>query len=107
MQTSNCDQLHVKDGLSPLQVYELHGTLGRLQCAGLCCDELWPADDDFILRLRTDPDWIPACPRGCGRCLRPNAMIFGDDALVYGAIEARQKRFNDFRESCQGNYIVL
>jgi NAD-dependent SIR2 family protein deacetylase len=107
VQTSNCDQLHVKDGLSPLQVYEIHGTLGRLQCAGPCCGELLPADDDFILRLRTEPNWVPMCPRGCGRCLRPNVMIFGDDALVDTAINAQQKRFSDFLESSQGNYIVL
>lgn len=107
VQTSNCDQLHVKDGLSPLQVYEIHGSLGHLQCAGPCCRELWPADNDFIFRLRTEPDWIPMCPRDCGRCLRPNVMIFEDDALIDTVINAQHQRFADFLESCQDNYIVL
>eukprot|EP00729_Bicosta_minor_P005388 gene5388-4616_t len=40
--TSNCDQLHVKAGAPAESLYEIHGTVSKVQCANQCCDDLWP-----------------------------------------------------------------
>jgi len=96
VQTSNCDQLHVKAGLSSDSVFEVHGSLGRLQCAAPCSSQLWPADSAFLTRLHEEPSWVPLCPRGCGHCLRPNVMIFGDSSLVHSELDSQASRLKAF-----------
>jgi NAD-dependent SIR2 family protein deacetylase len=95
VETSNCDQLHAKAGLGHDALLEIHGSLGRLQCAGPCAPDLLPADGAFLARLRDEPDWVPSCPK-CARCLRPNVMIFGDDCLVFDELDREQAREKEF-----------
>jgi len=98
VKTSNCDMLHVQAGTSPDSVLEIHGSLGRLQCSGPCCDKLQPVDDAFLTRLRNEPDWVPRCPECKNHCLRTNVMIFDDYALVYDAIQQQENSFDAFEE---------
>jgi hypothetical protein len=100
VQTSNCDQLHAAAGLSSDRLWEIHGSLARLQCSGPCCTELWPADAAFLERLEREPAWVPMCPRCAGTprpaCLRPNVMIFGDHKLVSGELDAQEERLRAY-----------
>ena len=98
-QTSNCDGLHVKAGLSPDQVEEIHGSLSRVQCSGPCSDELYPVDDDFVQHLREDPNWVPRCPNCNKCCLRPNVMIFKDTALVHSRLDEESNNFDVFEKN--------
>ena len=76
--------LHVKAGLNPDSLYELHGSLGYIQCSQRCCDDLLPVDSAFIERLKHDhEDWYPRCSK-CDEAMRPNVMIFCDNCLVDG-----------------------
>lgn len=86
--TSNCDQLHLQAGLDASNIYEIHGSLGSLQCAKPCCAKLWPADDAFRGRLEREPK---------DACLRPNVMVFGDtDTLVPAQYNAQLENFERF-----------
>jgi NAD-dependent SIR2 family protein deacetylase len=106
VQTSNCDMLHERAGMSADAVYEIHGSLGRLQCADECCDTLYPADTAFLERLEANPNLVPRCPH-CASCLRPNVMIFGDDKLVYSEIGRQKDNFSAFKEKFDGNWLVI
>ena len=59
-------------------VREIHGSLGRLQCSGPCCDDLIPVNQQFLTRLEQEPNWVPRCSQCNAACLRPNVMIFGN-----------------------------
>ena len=48
--TSNCDQLHVKAGAPAASLHEIHGTVGKVQCANHCTDELWPVDQGYVVQ---------------------------------------------------------
>lgn len=107
--TSNCDELHVKAGADPSNIRELHGSLGSLQCSCPCSQSLHPVDEAFVARLANtkEPDWVPRCPECKCSCLRPNVMIFGDNALVPDKIDEQQTRFQSFLKECGDKFVVL
>lgn len=94
--TSNCDQLHVKAGAPAASLHEIHGTVGKVQCANHCTDELWPVDQGFKTRLEQDETWVPRCPH-CDYALRPNVMIFGDNKLVSTGIDEQEANEDAFK----------
>jgi NAD-dependent SIR2 family protein deacetylase len=105
--TSNCDGLHEMAGLPKERIYEVHGSLSRLQCSGPCENTLYPVDYDFVEELRQDNTWkVPRCSN-CSRCLRPNVMIFGDNALVNDVLEDQSVRRRNFLLERDDNFIVL
>ena len=101
VETSNCDCLHLRAGLAPLSLREIHGSLSRLQCSVPCCQTLRQVDEAFLCRLEAEPDWVPMC-EACGTaCLRPNVMIFGDTRLVDSVITSQAGRAKDFVDMWQ------
>lgn len=96
--TSNCDMLHVSAGLPEENIFEIHGSLGYLQCSRPCDQTLYPVDESFLLRLRDEPLWVPMCPECKTHCLRPNVMIFGDYALVDRRLDEQEERFQQFKK---------
>lgn len=79
--TSNVDGHFQRAGFDPDRVYEVHGSIGHLQCAGPCPGSgTWPAGD---LEIAIDPETmravgeLPRCSR-CGGTARPNILMFGD-----------------------------
>lgn len=109
--TSNCDGLHIaRDGCAgadaATNLYEVHGSLSRVQCSAGCSDTLWPVDEAFVTRLREEPEWVPMCPECHEDCLRPNVMIFGDDKLEHSVLRKQQKNLNAFQEK-NSSWIVL
>lgn len=97
VQTSNCDGLHTSAGVSSEAIYEIHGSLSRVQCSEQCCNEMWPVDDSFVDTLRQNPEYVPMCPKCTEACLRPNVMIFGDYALVSDELANQKKRLDEFK----------
>jgi len=100
VQTSNCDQLHVRAALSADRVMEIHGSLGRVQCAAGCTQRLWPVDGEFLERLRAEPEWVPRCSSCKTACLRPNVMIFMDGSFVDSELQRQQTNLRDFEDAC-------
>lgn len=97
--TSNCDQLHVKAGAPAESLYEIHGTVSKVQCANQCCDDLWPVDARFKERLARETEWVPRCPH-CDYALRPNVMIFGDNKLVFTGLDEQESNESSFVRKC-------
>mgnify|MGYP003385397864 FL=1 len=102
--TSNCDMLHVSAGLPEENVFEIHGSLGYVQCSRPCDQTLYPVDEAFLHRLRDEPDWVPLCPECNIRCLRPNVMIFDDYALVEQRLDGQELRFEQFKARYRNNH---
>ena len=82
--TSNVDGHFQRAGFAAERVFEVHGSIHRLQCLRPCGQHTWPADE---LACEVDPDtlhWVgelPACPR-CGGTARPNILMFADAGWV-------------------------
>jgi NAD-dependent SIR2 family protein deacetylase len=106
--TSNCDMLHERSGVDSERVYEIHGSLGRVQCSTPCTQQLFRVDEKFLQRLRDEPEWVPQCPCCKAACLRPNVMIFGDHALVDLHLSEQERRYTEFKRHFQdGSFVVL
>lgn len=78
--TSNVDGHFQKAGFDEGRIYEVHGTLERLQCIHDCRDLSWsaaefqPVVDNDNLRLLNEP---PKC-HYCHRNARQNVLMFDD-----------------------------
>ncbi len=80
--TTNTDGYHIISGLDESYVYEVHGSMWRLQCMrGSACSygvrknmDVPLCDLDYKSMIATN---LPKCPI-CGELLRPNILMFGD-----------------------------
>lgn len=78
--TSNVDGHFQRAGFAANQVFECHGSIGQLQCAANCTNDIWPSDelkldvDEATIRCRYE---LPRC-RNCSDIARPNILMFGD-----------------------------
>ncbi len=84
--TTNTDGYHIISGLDESLIYEVHGSMWRLQCMGgnSCVygvrknSDVPLCDLDYGTMTATN---LPKCPE-CGRLLRPNILMFGDWGYV-------------------------
>ena len=78
--TSNVDGHFQRAGFSPEQVYEVHGTIGAMQCLDDCGAGIFSAESHSVVvdhsTMRAVPP-LPQCPN-CGGLARPNILMFGD-----------------------------
>lgn len=77
--TSNVDGQFQKAGFAGSKVWEIHGSIHRLQCLMTCTDDIYhndapDIDVDMSTMLARDYPMCPACPAP----LRPNILMFGD-----------------------------
>lgn len=105
--TSNVDGHFQKAGFPEVEIWEVHGSLGRLQCTEPCDSALWEAID----RVRVDVETmraldIPRCPR-CGAVARPNVLMFGDDRWVEERAALQRARFEAFLEAAADPLLVV
>lgn len=94
--TSNVDGHLQRVGFEPEHIVECHGSLGRVQCARPCTDEVWSADG---VNVEVDVDYLaradqplPACPR-CGGLARPNVCMFIDLLWVARPTTLREEAY--------------
>ena len=84
--TTNTDGYHIISGLDKSYVYEVHGSMWRLQCMnGSSCSygvkenmDVPLCDLDYETMTASN---LPICPN-CGSLLRPNILMFGDWSYV-------------------------
>lgn len=106
--TSNVDGHFQKAGFSEDRILECHGSIHFVQCAGVCSNQIWPADDiqleidDATIRCRSD---LPRCPR-CGYVARPNIVMFGDNDCLWGRQEEQRLRYARWCERVAGRNVV-
>lgn len=83
--TSNVDGQFQKAGFSDAQVWEIHGSIHRLQCAQPCTDNVWSASEIVPITDDSLCKWVgsklPSCPR-CRKIARPNIFMFDDFAWI-------------------------
>lgn len=78
--TSNVDAHFKKAGYDEQRIYEVHGTLERMQCFENCKNRSWlstefqPVVDNENYRLLSEK---PVCP-DCGKMARQNVLMFND-----------------------------
>ena len=91
--TSNVDGQFQKAGFAADRVVECHGSIHHFQCANLCTDSIWEADDEQISVDETTfraRDPLPRC-RHCGGLARPNILMFGDGSWIGNRSEAQHQ----------------
>lgn len=106
--TSNVDGHFQKAGFSPDCILECHGSIHFMQCARVCSDQIWSADDlhleidDATVRCRSE---LPRCPR-CSYVARPNIVMFGDADCLWGRQQAQRRRYAQWCERVEGRKVV-
>ena len=107
--TSNVDGHFQKAGFEEERIVECHGSLGHLQCATPCHDEIWDAAelelmvDEAVFRA-DEP--LPECPR-CGGLARPNVLMFGDWHWLPHRTAAQERRLTAWLEGTAGSALVV
>jgi NAD-dependent SIR2 family protein deacetylase len=106
--TSNVDGHFQKAGFAEDRIFECHGSIHHLQCARLCCSQIWPAED---ISVAIDEEAfrallpLPSCSR-CGGVARPNIVLFDDlDCLPTRTAEQR-RRYRDWFRPISGRRLV-
>ena len=83
--TSNVDGQFQKAGFADAQVFEIHGSIHRLQCMGPCHGSAWSADGVVPQTDDAMCEWIgprlPSCPK-CRGLARPNILMFNDSHWI-------------------------
>ncbi|KIX13376.1 NAD-dependent deacetylase [Dethiosulfatarculus sandiegensis] len=85
--TQNIDGLHVRGGVAPEAMWELHGTVAKTSC--LSCKKHME-DTEAVLKRFEVGELDPACPL-CGGILKPATISFGqslDQNVLQGAAQA-------------------
>lgn len=80
VQTTNTDGYHLRSGISADRVYEIHGSMWRLQCLDGHRDLVW--DNTQVPLCELDEESMLVAPESIPRFqehqLRPNILMFGD-----------------------------
>ena len=89
--TQNIDGYHRAAGSK--NVYEIHGSLGTLDCTECAWSESFELDDGSVARLATMQQTLPPrCPQ-CNAVIRPRVVLF-EEMLPLNVIEEFQYEFN-------------
>jgi NAD-dependent SIR2 family protein deacetylase len=78
--TTNTDGYHLRSGASPDKVYEVHGSMWRLQLVSGSTSPVWDNTEVPLCDLdeRTMTVKPESMPRSHGSLLRPNILMFDD-----------------------------
>jgi NAD-dependent SIR2 family protein deacetylase len=107
--TSNVDGHFQKAGFPPERAYEVHGSIGAMQCLAECGVGIFPA---YPYSLDIDPDSmravspLPTCP-GCGGLARPNVLMFGDWGWDSSRSDAQQRRLRSWLSLVADSRVVV
>ena len=107
--TSNVDGQFQRAGFDPDQVYEVHGSIGHLQCTRDCGA---PIRSSAAAAETVDPETLlatgglPACP-ACGALARPNILMFGDSGWDSSRSDLQHERYLDWLSGLAGARLVV
>ena len=82
--TTNTDGYHLRSGCPQDRIKEVHGSMWRLQCLGVCHQDFWENYSVPLCQLNhetMEADDFPICPQ-CGGIARPHILMFGDGEYV-------------------------
>lgn len=113
--TSNVDGQFQKAGFAEEQIWEIHGSIHRLQCLKPCSEDIFLnslPDIEVDMTSMTARSW-PSCPRCSGSSageetpLRPNILMFGDYAFNDAGSYSQQLGWNRFLAEHSGKKLVI
>lgn len=96
--TSNVDDAFARSGFDRERIYEVHGTLSKLQCTRNCGVGIFPSD---AATVTIDPATfravgeLPKCCR-CGSLARPNVLMFNDVGYDFTNNCREESKFEHF-----------
>jgi NAD-dependent SIR2 family protein deacetylase len=96
--TTNTDGYHLRSGCPADKVMEVHGSMWRLQCLGVCSYDFWDEPSPTLCELNNETmtaSRYPTCPR-CRGTARPHILMFGDGEYV--GHPAQDKNFQNFAQ---------
>jgi len=82
--TTNTDGYHIRSGCPPEKIKEVHGSMWRLQCLGVCTHDFWDETSPSLCDLNSETmtaSRYPTCPK-CRGTARPHILMFGDAEYV-------------------------
>ena len=93
--TSNVDGQFQKAGFPEDRIFEVHGSIHRMQCMGHDCST-WSAES-FVPQIDEEQcqliSELPRCPT-CNSLARPNILMFGDWGWHDGTAELHEMQLN-------------
>lgn len=113
--TSNVDGQFQKAGFAEKQIWEIHGSIHRLQCLKPCSENIFLnslPDIEVDMTSMTAKSW-PSCPDCSARSseetpLRPNILMFGDYAFNDAGSYSQQLGWNRFlAEHREKNLVII
>jgi len=99
--TSNVDEQFQKAGFE--NVYEIHGSIHRLQCSNLECDNYEYGNSWFNNEPITQKH---VCPK-CGETARPNILLFSDWEWDSKNSDIQEKEYQSFLERNENKKICI
>jgi NAD-dependent SIR2 family protein deacetylase len=106
--TSNVDGQFQKAGFPDDRIFECHGSIHFLQCAGPCSSAIWPADDVMVdvdpASIRAKPP-LPICP-ACGGIARPNIVMFDDLDCLPNRTAEQHRRYREWFRPIASSRVV-
>lgn len=107
--TTNTDGYHLRSGVDSDSVYEVHGSMWRLQCMrGLACNyfvqENYKVPLCYLDETRMQATNFPYC-NFCGSLLRPNILMFGDWNYIENEYQANN--YYQFMNNCKNPDVVF
>jgi len=105
--TSNVDGHFQKAGFAEEKVFEVHGSIGYLQCTRPCTGDIWPLTET----IPVDPEnmraqHMPRCPK-CDAVARPNILMFGDYSWNDSRSWRQEGNFKSFLKFHSQNPLVV
>ncbi|MGX2987191.1 SIR2 family NAD-dependent protein deacylase [Ursidibacter sp. B-7004-1] len=106
--TSNVDGQFQKAGFDPKRIYEIHGTIHRLQCQSNCKGDSWEAENfkptvnNTQCRMTSEP---PKCP-WCNGLARQNVMMFNDWFFAEKFYQWQKLRLNQWLAEATNLVII-
>lgn len=105
--TSNVDGHYQKAGFAEEKVFEIHGSIGYLQCTRPCTGDIWPCTETIpVNQENMRAEHIPRCPQ-CGAVARPNILMFGDYFWNDGRTAQQERNFKSFLKLHSQNPLVV
>ncbi len=111
--TTNVDQMFLRNGFNPNQIYTPQGDYANYQCLKPCSEDVWPIKPlldkilpkiDHTTQEITDRSLVPSCPN-CGGPTFLN--VRGGDWFVHKPYEAQAKRYYDWLHSHNDKKLTL
>lgn len=103
--TSNVDGQFQKAGFNEKKIYEVHGSIHKLQCINSCTNEIWKND---LEKIDVDIDKLeikelPKC-KNCAELSRPNILMFDDEYFIENE---QSKQFHHWRFKNKDKKMVI